>query len=50
MELTHLQGLFVGLICGLGTQTFVLLFVTWRTDWEKQVLSNGTQNKLIFFV
>jgi len=31
------RGLFMGLICGLGTQTLVLLYVTLRTDWEKQV-------------
>ncbi|KAG0592391.1 hypothetical protein KC19_1G248300 [Ceratodon purpureus] len=32
------RGLFIGLICGLGTQTLILLYVTFRTDWEKQVL------------
>lgn len=31
------RGLFLGLICGLATQTLILLCVTLRTDWERQV-------------
>jgi MATE family multidrug resistance protein len=31
------RGLFMGLICGLATQTLVLVYVTLRTDWEQQV-------------
>lgn len=35
---SQLQGLFTGLICGLGTQMITLSLVTLRTDWKKQVI------------
>ncbi|KAK1316546.1 Protein TRANSPARENT TESTA 12 [Acorus calamus] len=31
------KGIWLGMICGTAVQTLVLSFLTWRTDWEKQV-------------
>lgn len=37
--LTDLQvkGIWVGMICGIVTQTLALVYLTWRTDWDDQV-------------
>ncbi|KAJ9558400.1 hypothetical protein OSB04_013014 [Centaurea solstitialis] len=37
--LTDLQvkGIWIGMICGIVTQTFALVYLTWRTDWDDQV-------------
>lgn len=42
---SDMQGLFTGLLCGLGTQMLTLSIVTLRTDWDKQVY---TQTSLIW--
>ncbi|OAY69385.1 Protein DETOXIFICATION 21 [Ananas comosus] len=34
----HVQGIWIGMLLGTLVQTFVLLFITMRTDWEKQVV------------
>ncbi|CAA3020186.1 DETOXIFICATION 24-like [Olea europaea subsp. europaea] len=36
---THLQvkGIWIGMMCGVLTQTLALSFMVWRTDWEEQV-------------
>lgn len=31
------QGLWIGMICGVAMQTIVLCYITWRTDWDHQV-------------
>ncbi|KAF8398082.1 hypothetical protein HHK36_017008 [Tetracentron sinense] len=33
----HVKGIWVGMLFGTFVQTVVLLIITWRTDWEKQV-------------
>ncbi|KAK9273772.1 hypothetical protein L1049_018582 [Liquidambar formosana] len=35
----HLQvkGVWIGMICGLVTQTLTVMYITWRTDWDEQV-------------
>ncbi|XP_022744001.1 protein DETOXIFICATION 24-like isoform X2 [Durio zibethinus] len=35
----HLQvrGLWIGMLCGVALQTFILAFIVWRTDWDEQV-------------
>ncbi|XVF30684.1 hypothetical protein REPUB_Repub16aG0079400 [Reevesia pubescens] len=35
----HLEvtGLWIGLLCGVALQTFILAFIVWRTDWAEQV-------------
>ncbi|KAF9587670.1 hypothetical protein IFM89_004502 [Coptis chinensis] len=37
--LLHLQvtGIWIGMLIGTAVQTIVLLIITWRTDWDKQV-------------
>ncbi|KAK1316545.1 Protein TRANSPARENT TESTA 12 [Acorus calamus] len=37
--LTNLQikGIWMGMMCGIGAQTLVLLYLNWRTDWDAQV-------------
>ncbi|CAK9168804.1 unnamed protein product [Ilex paraguariensis] len=32
-----LQGIWIGMICGVVTQSLTLCFLTWRTDWNEQV-------------
>ncbi|KAA8544465.1 hypothetical protein F0562_022495 [Nyssa sinensis] len=33
----EVKGIWIGMICGVVTQTLVLSFITWRTDWDEQV-------------
>ncbi|KAJ0079255.1 hypothetical protein Patl1_23583 [Pistacia atlantica] len=33
----EVKGIWIGMICGVAIQALSLLFMTWRTDWEKQV-------------
>ncbi|XP_031268687.1 protein DETOXIFICATION 20-like [Pistacia vera] len=35
----EVKGIWIGMICGVAIQALSLLFMTWRTDWEKQVTS-----------
>ena len=32
------QGIWVGLMGGTFMQTLILVWVTWRTDWNKEVI------------
>ncbi|KAI0511970.1 hypothetical protein KFK09_012604 [Dendrobium nobile] len=42
----HVKGIWMGMILGVVVQTIVLLYITTRTDWEKQVvLSKERINK-----
>ncbi|GLJ07621.1 hypothetical protein SUGI_0071090 [Cryptomeria japonica] len=37
------KGIWLGMICGTGVQTFALMFIVWRTDWHmkaKTIASN----------
>lgn len=34
------QGIWLGMIGGTVMQTFILLWVTFRTDWDKEVYIN----------
>ncbi|WOK96768.1 hypothetical protein Cni_G05475 [Canna indica] len=31
------HGIWIGMLIGTLVQTFVLMYITWRTDWEEQV-------------
>ncbi|XP_024031114.1 protein DETOXIFICATION 24 [Morus notabilis] len=33
----EVKGLWIGMLCGVLTQSLVLLYITWKTDWEGQV-------------
>ncbi|OVA09330.1 Multi antimicrobial extrusion protein [Macleaya cordata] len=33
----QVQGIWIGMMCGVASQTLVLIYFTWRTDWEAQV-------------
>lgn len=33
----QVKGIWIGMIVGTAIQTIVLIFITWRTDWDKQV-------------
>ncbi|KAK8970810.1 Protein TRANSPARENT TESTA 12 [Platanthera guangdongensis] len=33
----HVKGIWIGMLIGTAVQTFVLVWITWRTDWDKQV-------------
>eukprot|EP00262_Sarcandra_glabra_P011376 TRINITY_DN2728_c0_g3_i2.p1 TRINITY_DN2728_c0_g3~~TRINITY_DN2728_c0_g3_i2.p1 ORF type:complete len:507 (-),score=62.94 TRINITY_DN2728_c0_g3_i2:283-1737(-) len=33
----EIKGIWIGMMCGIAAQTFVLLFITQRTDWDLQV-------------
>ncbi|KAF9588875.1 hypothetical protein IFM89_016838 [Coptis chinensis] len=33
----EVRGIWIGMISGVAIQTLVLVFMTWRTDWESQV-------------
>ncbi|PON34645.1 Multi antimicrobial extrusion protein [Parasponia andersonii] len=33
----QVKGLWIGMLCGVLTQTIALIFITWKTDWEGQV-------------
>nr|CAD1828990.1 unnamed protein product [Ananas comosus var. bracteatus] len=42
----QVKGIWIGMILGTATQTFVLIYITWRTDWDKQVaLAQARVNK-----
>lgn len=43
--LKWMQGIWSGMIGGTVIQTIILLWVTFRTDWNKEVLST-----LIFYI
>ncbi|KAJ0975417.1 hypothetical protein J5N97_017382 [Dioscorea zingiberensis] len=34
----HIKGIWLGMLIGTFVQSIVLLYITWRTDWEKQVI------------
>ncbi|EHA8592513.1 putative protein DETOXIFICATION 21 [Cocos nucifera] len=34
----HVKGIWIGMIVGTAVQTIVLLVITMKTDWEKQVV------------
>lgn len=42
-----MQGLFAGLICGLGVQTLILVYITMHTDWNKQVFKILVHNCIL---
>lgn len=51
----NMQGIYGGMIGGLILQTLILLYVTFRTDWNKEVVEHAKSNKfyhafLYFFV
>ncbi|GMN61387.1 hypothetical protein TIFTF001_030475 [Ficus carica] len=33
----EVKGLWIGMLCGVLAQSIVLLYITWKTDWERQV-------------
>ncbi|KAI3719372.1 hypothetical protein L6452_20269 [Arctium lappa] len=33
----EVKGIWIGMICGVLTQTITLIYLTWRTDWDDQV-------------
>ncbi|XP_077226440.1 protein DETOXIFICATION 21-like [Tasmannia lanceolata] len=33
----HVKGIWIGMMFGTFVQTLVLLYITWKTDWDKQV-------------
>eukprot|EP00253_Pinus_taeda_P025060 PITA_25060 len=33
-----IMGIWIGMICGTAIQTIVLGFITWKTNWEKEVM------------
>ncbi|KAM7274050.1 hypothetical protein ACFE04_028714 [Oxalis oulophora] len=35
----HVKGVWIGMLFGTFVQTVVLLIITWKTDWDKQVIS-----------
>ncbi|WRX18404.1 hypothetical protein QQP08_010891 [Theobroma cacao] len=41
-----MQGLWGGMIAGIGLQTLLLLLVLFRTNWNKEGLQNSRQSKL----
>ncbi|OAY74055.1 Protein DETOXIFICATION 21 [Ananas comosus] len=42
----QVKGIWIGMILGTATQTLVLVYITWRTDWDKQVaLAQARVNK-----
>lgn len=34
----EVKGIWIGLMCGVGTQTLGLIYLTWRTNWDDQVV------------
>jgi len=44
---THEQGLWTGIICSIVVQVVLLLLITLRTDWQKEVC--GTKVQLLSF-
>lgn len=44
----NLQGIWTGMICGTLMQTIILIWVTWTTDWTKEVSIPKTQNIHIY--
>ncbi|KAL4196873.1 hypothetical protein AMTRI_Chr04g248450 [Amborella trichopoda] len=37
------KGIWIGMLCGTGAQTMVLAFMTYRTDWNKQVENSSAR-------
>ncbi|KAF8398085.1 hypothetical protein HHK36_017011 [Tetracentron sinense] len=33
----EIRGIWIGMICGVALQTLVLIYITWRTNWDEQV-------------
>ncbi|XP_024988916.1 protein DETOXIFICATION 24-like [Cynara cardunculus var. scolymus] len=33
----EVKGIWIGMICGVLTQTLTLIYLTWRTNWDEQV-------------
>nr|DAD48348.1 TPA_asm: hypothetical protein HUJ06_018285 [Nelumbo nucifera] len=33
----QVRGIWIGMICGVALQTLVLIFITWKTNWNDQV-------------
>ncbi|KAK4404663.1 protein DETOXIFICATION 24 [Sesamum angolense] len=44
---THLQvkGLWIGMLCGVITETLALSFLMWRTNWDEEVLKASARLK-----
>lgn len=38
-----IMGIWMGMICGTAIQTIVLVFMTWKTNWEKEVMQINHQ-------
>lgn len=34
----EVKGIWIGMICGVLAQTITLIYMTWRTDWDGQVM------------
>ncbi|KAL2480859.1 MATE efflux family protein [Abeliophyllum distichum] len=45
--LTHLQvkGIWIGMMCGVATQTIALTFMAWRTNWDEEVSKTSARLK-----
>ncbi|OVA13768.1 Multi antimicrobial extrusion protein [Macleaya cordata] len=46
----EVRGIWIGMLFGTAVQTIVLIIITWRTDWEKQVQkmeNNDINTKLL---
>ncbi|KAJ0978067.1 hypothetical protein J5N97_013541 [Dioscorea zingiberensis] len=42
----RVKGIWIGMLIGTAVQTFILIVITWRTDWNKQVnLAQSRVNK-----
>ncbi|KAH7667361.1 multidrug resistance protein MATE family protein [Dioscorea alata] len=39
----QVKGIWIGMLIGTAIQTFVLIWITWRTDWDKQVMLAQTR-------
>jgi hypothetical protein len=44
----HMQGIWGGMIGGLVVQTLVLIWVTFRTDWNKEVYFQNLKEHILF--
>ncbi|KAM0947948.1 hypothetical protein DsansV1_C07g0073081 [Dioscorea sansibarensis] len=45
----QVKGIWIGMLIGTAVQTLVLIWITWRTDWDEQDQSKGAINcKLTF--
>lgn len=38
-----IRGIWIGMICGSAIQTTVLIFITWKTNWDKEVIQIRNQ-------